>query len=203
MKRSFHLTFSAQYGPTKLTSTILQDGPLNGATANNRFDDLILRGGHNRCFAAYLNPDAAAYTEDEWFRNSQIAMGGFGPHGNFVHLYINGLYWGLYNVCDQPNFEWAALNLGGDSANWFYLDQDANTSGDPTRWNYLIGPLIAKDMTVSANYNELKQHLDVGEYADYLKHPWPADFHGDVEWLKPPPRETRIRNTPSLGPGAG
>jgi glyoxylase-like metal-dependent hydrolase (beta-lactamase superfamily II) len=26
------------------------------------------------------------------------------------------------------------------------------------------------------------------EYADYLKHPWPADFAGDVEWLKPPPR---------------
>jgi hydroxyacylglutathione hydrolase len=25
------------------------------------------------------------------------------------------------------------------------------------------------------------------EYEEYLKHPWPADFHGDLEWLKPPP----------------
>jgi glyoxylase-like metal-dependent hydrolase (beta-lactamase superfamily II) len=27
------------------------------------------------------------------------------------------------------------------------------------------------------------------EYAEYLKHPWPADFCGDVEWLKPAPSE--------------
>jgi glyoxylase-like metal-dependent hydrolase (beta-lactamase superfamily II) len=26
------------------------------------------------------------------------------------------------------------------------------------------------------------------EYAEYQKHPWPADFHGDVEWLRPPPK---------------
>jgi glyoxylase-like metal-dependent hydrolase (beta-lactamase superfamily II) len=25
------------------------------------------------------------------------------------------------------------------------------------------------------------------EYTAYLTHPWPSDFHGDVEWLKPPP----------------
>lgn len=25
------------------------------------------------------------------------------------------------------------------------------------------------------------------EYAEYLKHPWPADFFGDVVWLAPPP----------------
>ena len=27
------------------------------------------------------------------------------------------------------------------------------------------------------------------EYAEYLQHPWPSDFFGDVEWLKPPPPE--------------
>ncbi|MBV8087092.1 MAG: MBL fold metallo-hydrolase [Chloroflexi bacterium] len=26
------------------------------------------------------------------------------------------------------------------------------------------------------------------EYAEYLKHPWPKDFHGDVEWLKEAPQ---------------
>jgi glyoxylase-like metal-dependent hydrolase (beta-lactamase superfamily II) len=25
------------------------------------------------------------------------------------------------------------------------------------------------------------------EYAEYEKHPWPANYFGDVEWLKPPP----------------
>jgi glyoxylase-like metal-dependent hydrolase (beta-lactamase superfamily II) len=26
------------------------------------------------------------------------------------------------------------------------------------------------------------------EHAEYLKHPWPTDFHGDVEWLKEAPK---------------
>lgn len=26
------------------------------------------------------------------------------------------------------------------------------------------------------------------EYAEYEKHPWPADYHGDVEWIKAPPK---------------
>ena len=31
----------------------------------------------------------------------------YGVHGTFVHLYINGYYWGLYNVVERPD-EWFA-----------------------------------------------------------------------------------------------
>jgi len=43
------------------------------------------------------------YTEDEYVRDTQIAMTGQGTHGTFVHLYINGIYWGLYNVAERPD----------------------------------------------------------------------------------------------------
>jgi len=29
--------------------------------------------------------------------------GGDAPHGKFVHLYINGLYWGLYDAHERPD----------------------------------------------------------------------------------------------------
>lgn len=119
LKRSLRVAFSSLYGPSKLTSTIMQDAPLFGSSAVNSFDSLVLRGGNNRCWARFWNPDATTYAEDEWYRDSQIAMEGFGPHGNFVHLYINGLYWGLYNLCERPDESFEALYLGGKKSNWF------------------------------------------------------------------------------------
>jgi hypothetical protein len=174
LKRSLRVAFSSAFGPTKLTSTIMREAPLNGASAVNSFDSLILRGGNNRCWARFWNPDATTYTEDQWYRDSQIAMDGAGSHGNFVHLYINGLYWGLYNVAERPDESFEALYLGGNKDNWFSLNHDGRTRGDATRWNYLINTLIAKDMTMSANYDELRTYLDVSEYSDYLILNWYA-----------------------------
>ena len=34
--------------------------------------------------------------------------GGEAPHGKYVHLYLNGLYWGLYNVHERPDDSFAA-----------------------------------------------------------------------------------------------
>jgi hypothetical protein len=51
--------------------------------------------------------------------------------------------------------------------------------GDPARWEYLTGLLIAKDMAVSENYEELKQYLDVEGFIDYLLVNW---FAGTTDW---------------------
>ena len=40
----------------------------------------------------------ATFTEDEWMRQTQRAMGQTSGYGIFVPLYINGLYWGLFNA---------------------------------------------------------------------------------------------------------
>ena len=43
----------------------------------------------------------------------QIAMTGYGPRGTFVHLYLNGLYWGLYNPVERPESSFWADTFGG------------------------------------------------------------------------------------------
>lgn len=32
----------------------------------------------------------------------------------FVHLYVNGLYWGLYNPSERPSAPFVAAHLGGE-----------------------------------------------------------------------------------------
>ena len=36
------------------------------------------------------------------------------PHGKYVHLYLNGMYWGLYNLHERPDDSFADEYYGGD-----------------------------------------------------------------------------------------
>ena len=41
-------------------------------------------------------------------------MGHPSPHSNWVHLYLNGLYWGVYNPTERPDAGFASSYLGGE-----------------------------------------------------------------------------------------
>ena len=168
LKRAFRLVFKSEFGAGKLRSTIFRDAPLNGDTAARVYDRIVLRSGKNRSWATNWFPDRTAYLRDQWARDSQIAMSGLSSHGTFVHLYINGIYWGLYNACERPDAWFLAAHLGGEMEDWFAVNEDGVMHGDATRWSYLTGPLKDRDMTVASNYQELQRYLDVTEFADYL-----------------------------------
>ncbi len=179
MKRSLQLNFRAKYGAARLKSSLLRDAPLHGDEAADYFDKLILRGGNNRSWARVWNPERTTYTIDQWFRDTQIAMSGIGSHGTFVHLYINGLYWGLYNPVEQPNAAFASTYLGGEEEDWYSVSHGGSHGGDPVRWNYLKGALKDKDMADPANYAELRQYLDIENFIDYVMLSW---FAGVTDW---------------------
>ena len=60
-----------------------------------------------------------------------------------VHLYLNGLYWGLYNAVERPDSWFTSGNLGGEREDWHAVNHRGTLSGDPTRWDYLRGELKA------------------------------------------------------------
>jgi hypothetical protein len=60
----------------------------------------------------------ASYQRDQRMRDSQLAMGQPAPHGRFVHVYLNGLYWGIYNLTVRPNESFAAAYLGGKKSEY-------------------------------------------------------------------------------------
>ncbi len=177
LKRSLKLDF---HDP-EFISKIFKYAPLNGSSATDDFSGtkIVLRGGNNDCWARNWNPGGTTYMRDEWYRASQLAVNGYGSHGTFVHLYINGIYWGLYNPVERPDEGFASEYLGGSSADWLSVNHDGIRTGDPTRYNYLIGALIDKDMTNASNYNELKQYLDVAAFSDYMVVSW---MNGMDDW---------------------
>ena len=91
----------------------------------------------------------------------------------------NGVYWGVYNVVERPDQQFAAIYFGGDDDDWFYANHGGVGQADPTRWNYLTGALADKNMAINANYAEMQQYLDVRSFADYML---AAFYVGLTDW---------------------
>jgi CotH kinase protein/Lamin Tail Domain/Chitobiase/beta-hexosaminidase C-terminal domain len=200
LKRSLRLNFRSEYGSKEWKTSILQNAPLNGDSATKKHRTLILRGGNNRGWARDWNPDATEYTIDQFYRDSQVVMSGFGSRGTFVHLYLNGVYWGVYNLVERPDDEFLAEYFGGSNEDWFYTKQGGSKSPDPSRWNYLIGPLSNKNMSNATNYAEMQEYLNVENFADYMLL---AFYMGITDWPENNWYFGHRTNTSSLGPTPG
>ncbi|KPK48167.1 MAG: hypothetical protein AMK72_07385, partial [Planctomycetes bacterium SM23_25] len=165
-KHSFRLLFKGMYGPTKLRY------PVFGDEAADEFDTISLRAGFND---VWPNTPQATYLQDRWAAEQQNATGGYGPHGNFVHLYVNGLYWGLYNPVERPDDAFAASYLGGEKEDYDVYNIEGRKEGEAAAWNLLM-TLINNP---AANYAAIEQMLDIPNFADYLII---NQFGGNWDW---------------------
>jgi hypothetical protein len=111
-KHPLRIFFRDKYGPTKLQYDLF------GGSVD-KFDQLILRSCStdawpisNDLLELWNNADAT-YQRDQWMRDAQIDLGKLSARGIYVHLYLNGLYWGLYNLTERINDSFAADHVGG------------------------------------------------------------------------------------------
>jgi hypothetical protein len=192
-KHSFRLLFKEQYGAGQLQYPLFPGSPVD------TFNSLVLRAGTSESFAG--RPDAgprrSTYAHDEWLRASQIAMSGVGSHGIFVHLYLNGLYWGLYNLVERPDTAFTSAYLGGDKADWFAIKHGFSTEpaepnepwraanhgepleGDRTRYETLHRLAQEGYLADPQRYARIKEYLDTARFIDYILLNWYAGRTGD------------------------
>ncbi|MEM7028777.1 MAG: lamin tail domain-containing protein [Chloroflexota bacterium] len=178
-KRSFRLFFRSEYGAAKLHYPLFPESPVT------EFETLVLRGGVNKSFAGYYDSDYewTTYIRDEWSRASQIAMSGAGSHGTFVHLYINGLYWGLYNVIERPDADFLSAYYGGDATDWEWLSHAETVS--PTiqtvseRFQTLHQLSTQGQLDQPEKYEAIQAYLDIDQFIDALILYW---YSGNSDW---------------------
>ncbi|MBN1669829.1 MAG: fibronectin type III domain-containing protein [Kiritimatiellae bacterium] len=187
-KRTIRLLFKSNYGgPVKLEYPFFEDAPVNASSAIRSFGKLLLRTGNNEMWCAGWTTygsklEKVTYLRDEWLRGSFIKMTGLGNHGTFMHLYINGMYWGVYNPIERPDARFAADYIGGSKADWYARNMAGPISGSATRYNYLISTLVKNGGFANAStYNTVKQYLDVERYCDYVLLNW---FAHTCDWGK-------------------
>ena len=192
LKRSLRLTFRSEYGDGKFDTDLFRRALFHGDSATDEFDRIVLRGGNNRCWARIWNDGKAAYTRDQWYRDTQLSMSGVGARGVFVHLYVNGLYWGLYNPTERPDSWFASAYFGGEREDWFSISHGGTHGGDPGRWNTLTQDLMRRDLSNPSDYALMQDYIDVASFADYVMLTW---FTRMTDW----PRNNwwaALRNVP-------
>ncbi|MCZ6793074.1 MAG: lamin tail domain-containing protein [Planctomycetota bacterium] len=130
-KHSLRLLFKGIYGPTKLRY------PLFGADAVDRFDTVVLRANSNDGWQWGAAGSKPLYVRDSFGRETVLAMGGVAPHEIFVHVYLNGIYWGLYDVVERPDASFSAMYFGGDKEEWDAVSNNSVSNGNSAAWNAL------------------------------------------------------------------
>lgn len=176
-KISFRLFFRGRYGPTKLQQALFPDSHVQ------EFETIVLRGGGNRNYTndrmttQFLKD--TTYVRDEWLRDSQIAMSGVGSHGIFVHLYINGVYWGLYNAVERPDAAFMAAYFGGNERDWYARKSDGTVSGSKKRYTELESLVEAGNLADPQAYEQIQAYVDIPQLIDYVILHW---YIGASDW---------------------
>lgn len=181
-KHSFRLSFKREFGPAELNYNLFPGD--SGATQS--FDQLILRGSGNQSWLHHNNflgdnRGRAQYLRDQWAKDSQILMSGYGTRNLYAHLYINGLYWGLYNPTERASAGYGEAYFGGDKDEYYALNSgeeiDGGAEAEADFANLLA--LAREDLSSAVNYQAVAAEIDVSDFSDYmiLNH-----FGGNLDW---------------------
>ncbi len=173
-KHSFRLLFKRDYGPPTLRYRLFDNSHVD------RFDTIVLRGNYNYTWHSHeggfgSNIGRADYIRDEFSRRTQLATGQVASHGTYVHLYLNGMYWGVYNLCERPDDAFSAEHLGGEKEEWDVvtggtrgLNRTQVKAGNKEAWNNMMDLADEGRLEDPEKYREIQEYLNVGNIIDYM-----------------------------------
>ncbi len=190
-KKGFQLFFRGEYGASQL------EFPFFGPERADKIDRIAFRGNFfdswtfnnpGRVGAACCGYNQALLLRDQFGHETHEDMGALAIAGNWVHLYINGQYWGLYNSIERPDEQFAEHYLGGNAENYDVLKQRPRGQGDGSppevvhgnraAWDELM-TLVRGDVQSAEVYGQIRDVLDVEQFADYILL---NIFGGNFDW---------------------
>ena len=177
-KHPLKVQFKGDYGPADLNHKVFPDSP------RTKFDSINLRSDFNYSWL-HWDPNfrlRAQRSRDAWIKDVMRSMNGLASHNRFAHLYINGLYWGIYDPTERPDASFAAEYLGGEKEDYDVINEGAVVDGDITAYNQMLALPTA---LTTAQYDALKQYLDLTQFIDYMLlhfYVGPEDWGFNTNW---------------------
>ena len=187
-KHSFRLTFKDEYGKKTLKY------PVYGEENVSRFNSLIVRTFFNYSWNHHdaTQRTRAQYSRDFWARCMQRRMGYASSDGLYVNVFINGLYWGLYNLSERIDDDYCKYHFGGLKSDYDVIKREdylEATEGSLDKWNMLmrlsetaIMPETYRIITGEAPREadaEPEVLLDVDNFIDYMLI---NQYGGNADW---------------------
>ena len=147
-QRSLALYARGQYGYSKFEESFFEE------LSYDDFQSLVLRNSGQD----WTRSSIKDITLTSLMRGSGLD---FQEH-NAVSTYINGEYWGLYNMREKTNEHMLASKHNIDPEEITILP-----GGDYTDYNNLVGYTTSIDLSIDANFEYVRERVDLVNYALY------------------------------------
>nr|AHF26058.1 putative secreted protein [uncultured bacterium Contigcl_1748] len=179
-KHSFRLVFKKEYGPATLKY------PIFGEDEPAQFDQLVLRCHFGNSWQHWMegNREKAQYSRDVWARRMQRKLGRTSVNALYVHLFLNGMYWGLYNIAERVDNQFGKNHLGGKKSDYdvVKVEEDGGnhleaSEGDLEAWNLMVE--TANKASDPSCYQQLDSLLDIDAMIDYMLI---NQYGGNTDW---------------------
>ena len=163
-KHGLRLSFKSSFGPKKFKADLFDEG------SSESFDSLVLRNPTHDSWAVGEGDfrNNARYVNDMWAAQTQHLMGHASPRSRWVHLFLNGYYWGLYALSERPDEHFAVLRWGGEDEDYDVFNANRLRSGSHEKRNELRAILASPAVETELGYKRIKQLLDLEGFIDYV-----------------------------------
>ena len=182
-KHAFRLFFREEYGKSTLKY------PWFGDEGVDEFKKMDLRTSQNYAWSnGYVYENTM--NRDVFSRDLQREMGQPYTRSRYYHLYINGLYWGLFQTQERPEANYAVSYFGGNKDDYdvvkidigedFNLYEVEATDGNTDTWEAVWNACEA-GFKSNSNYFEIegkktngdkdpsgRKLVDIGNLIDYM-----------------------------------
>jgi hypothetical protein len=154
-QKLLNISSRKQYGGGHIEYQIFPD------KARTRFEDLILRTSgndwSNTVFRDGLMQNTASSTAD-------LDVQGFRP----VSTFINGVYYGIYNIREKQDKEYAEIHHGITADSLDYIENDGEVKeGDAMAYQQMVA-LLDAGVQSDADFQNLANICDVRNFTDYI-----------------------------------
>ena len=156
-KHSMSLRFRDVYGEGKLNYPLFGDSPVES------FDSLQLRGMYNNSWIHWApeQRNRGTLIRDQFVRDLMVEMGNpDAQQGAYMHVYLDGLYWGVYNVHERADENHYSAYNGGDQLD--ALNGGRAIDGSLDSYN-----AMRDTVRNSGDWDAIQQVLDVDNYIDW------------------------------------
>ncbi len=171
-KKTMRLYFKQEFGQEKLDFNLFNPSPY-GIASTQEFDKINLRYGSQDNIVGWAQIPPTVFLRNRWGFDTQLEMGWNAPHGNYMHVYLNGLYNGMYHVHELPDESFQEEYRGGNKEEYDVIKNGEVVEGSDTTWYY------ASDLLGAGDYDGFSTYVDVENFIDYHLLSW---YQGNTDW---------------------
>lgn len=164
-KQSMRLLFKDIYGPGKLNYKLFPDSEIES------INTLILDG----FLYSWVHPwdstqrNTSLYFRDQLASDMQNQMGWPSFHGIYVNLFINGLFWGLYDLHERPDHAFLAEYLDASREDFDIIKHNPNNVVQGSNSAYLEMLKLARNgLSTPEAMKNIQKYLDLPAFIDYI-----------------------------------